>query len=377
MSWKYIMRTLRTEILRKRPYFAHLAITHRCNLRCRFCHIREERFEELDLDGMKRVIDVLDRMGVAVLSFCGGGEPLLRKDFAAIINYAADKGLYTKITSNGTLPLDRFRELLQSKATEIALSLDGVKGDELPYSHVSPKILRTVRYLNNNIQKGRRLILNVTVSDRNRDQVGEIVDHCTREFPRARIWLNPVVTGEGKLRTDRVHSVDPDYLRHVDSPTLLKADCYVRGVEEHFRSGKYDWGCLAGEFSFDIKPNGDFWICQDQPSHPLLNFLDPDFLEKHRRADFGYRRQCSGCTYSCYFLTQKLFEPSNWPDLARIWWQTATAPNERCRMIVDRYGWAAGLLYFCTLRRFETAPETSGPVSLRIPDFERGPGGNR
>ena len=70
MSWKYIMRTLRTEILRKRPYFAHLAITHRCNLRCRFCHIREERFEELDLDGMKRVIDVLDRMGVAVLSFC-------------------------------------------------------------------------------------------------------------------------------------------------------------------------------------------------------------------------------------------------------------------------------------------------------------------
>jgi MoaA/NifB/PqqE/SkfB family radical SAM enzyme len=357
MNRKYIMRTLRTEILRKRPYFAHLAITHRCNLRCRFCHIREERFEELDLDGMKRVIDVLDRMGVAVLSICGGGEPLLRKDFAAIINYAVDKGLYTKITSNGTLPLDRYRELLQSKATEIALSLDGVKGDDLPFSHVSPKILQTIRYLNNNIQKDKRLILNVTISDRNRDQVGEIVDHCTREFPRARIWLNPVVTGEGKLRTDRVNTVDPVYLRHVDSPTLLKADCYTRGVEEHFRKRKYDWGCLAGEFSFDIKPNGDFWICQDQPSRPLLNVLDPDFLKKHRRADFGYRRQCSGCTYSCYYLTQKLFEPPNWPDLARIWWQTATAPNERCRGIAGKYGWAAGLLYFCTLRRFEAAPE--------------------
>jgi len=41
-------------------------------------------------------------------------------------------------------------------------------------------------------------------------------------------------------------------------------------------------GCLAGIFSFDIKPTG-FWICQDQPSNPLLNILDPDFLEKHRR----------------------------------------------------------------------------------------------
>ena len=355
MSWKYAVRTIRNALSRRRPYFAHLAITHRCNLRCRFCHVPETQFEELNLDGMKHVIDVLDRMGVAMLSISGGGEPLLRKDFAAIINYAAEKGMYTKITSNGTLSLDRYQELVQSKVTEIGISLDGIRGNDLPYSHVSPKILQTIRYINDHLPNGKRLTLNVTISQTNADQVDDIIDYCTREYPNARIWLNPVVVGEGKLRTDHVNKVSPDYLRRIDSPTLVKADFFTRGAEEQFRNEKFNWGCLAGIFSFDIKPNGDFWICQDHPSHPLLNILDPDFLEKHRRADFGYRNECSGCTYSCYFVTQKLFEPSNWPDLGKIWWRTATAPNDRCRDIARKYGWIAGLLYFCTLRKLTAA----------------------
>ena len=103
MSSKFIRRTLRNVVFRDHPYFAHLALTHKCNLRCRFCHIQDEKFQEMDTGGMKRVIDVLDEMGVGVLSISGGGEPLLRADFDVIVNYAAEKGLYTKITSNGTM----------------------------------------------------------------------------------------------------------------------------------------------------------------------------------------------------------------------------------------------------------------------------------
>ena len=364
MKCKYIRRTLRNEILRKRPYFAHLAITHRCNLRCRFCHITEEPYDDLDLDGMKRVIDMLDWMGVAVLSICGGGEPLLRNDCTKIVNYAADKGLYTKITSNGTLPASRYRELLESEATEIAISLDGVEGDDLPYGHVSPKILRTIRYLNDNLPKGKSLTINVTVSDINYKQVDTIVAYCTSEYPNARIWLNPVVTGEGKLRTNNVGMADPTYLHRLDSPTLLKAEFFIRGAEEQFHNGRFSWGCLAGRFSFDIKPNGDFWICQDRPSRPLLNILNPDFMKKYRRADFTYRRKCSGCTYSCYFVTQKLFEPRNWPELGKIWWQMATEPGEPCREVARKYGWLAGLLYFLTLRNWKAQPINATPYTL-------------
>lgn len=125
MTSKFLYRTFRNVIPPDRPYFAHLALTHRCNLQCSFCHIQETRFRELDTDGMLRVIDRLDELGVGVISISGGGEPLIRQDFAEIIDYASFKGIYTKITSNGTMPRRRYEQVLRSRVDEIGISLDG------------------------------------------------------------------------------------------------------------------------------------------------------------------------------------------------------------------------------------------------------------
>jgi len=224
MKRKLLLRTVRNIVLRNRPYFAHLALTHKCNLHCSFCHIPEERVPELETAGMKRIIEKLDRMGIAYLSISGGGEPLLRRDFAEILNYAADRGLFVKITSNGTMPQAKYAELLASRISEIAISLDGVRGNQLPYAHVGPKVLDSIRFLNDNLPREKRLVLNITISHANRDQAGDIVSYCTQEFPRARLWLNPVVVGEGKLRVATERKVNPDFLRCVKSPTLLNTD---------------------------------------------------------------------------------------------------------------------------------------------------------
>jgi MoaA/NifB/PqqE/SkfB family radical SAM enzyme len=350
MSMKFVVRTLRNFVWRNRPYFAHLALTHVCNLRCRFCHIPEERIHEQDTEGMKRIIDRLDRMGIAVLSISGGGEPLLRKDFAAILNYAAGKGLYVKITSNGTVARSRYEELLATRVTEIAISLDGVRGADLPYSHVGPKILDTIRYLNDHLRRGMRLTLNITVSETNRDQVGDIVDYCTREFPNARLWLNPVVVGEGKLRVSTQSKVDPAYLHEVASPTLLTPAFYKEVCDDYYRHETYDWRCLAGEMFFDVKPNGDVWICQDHPSRTPLNVLDPEFKRKYRQADVSHRRACSGCTYSCYIVPQKGFEPAAWAGMVGMWWKSATRPEDAWRKTADAYGLGAGILHLGAAR---------------------------
>ena len=359
MTRKFWLRTLRNLVLRNKPYFAHLAFTHVCNLHCSFCHIPEEKVQELDTDGMKRIIDKLDRMGIAYLSISGGGEPLLRKDFATLLNYSADRGIYTKITSNGTMPQARYDELLASRVSEIAISLDGVRGNQLPYAHVGPKILQTIRYLNDNLPSGKKLIVNITISNANRDQTADIVDFCTREFPKARLWLNPVVVGEGKLRVKTETKVDPEFMRRVKSPTLLNTKSFIKGCEDYFNAEKYDWGCLAGELFFDIKPNGDFWICQDHPSKARLNILDDDFEAKYRTADFSNRRDCSGCTYSCYWMPQKSFEPRHWEGLATMWWKATTSPDEPCRQTERRVGWGAGFAHFCLSRLRRTRPSDS------------------
>ncbi|HTT62012.1 MAG TPA: radical SAM protein [Bryobacteraceae bacterium] len=349
MSGKFIRRTLRNVVVRNHPYFAHLALTHRCNLRCRFCHIQEAKFQELDTNGMKRVIDILDEMGVGVLSISGGGEPLLRPDFDVILNHAAQKGLYTKLTSNGTMPRERYERLLKSAVNEIGISLDGVDGNDLPFSHVGPRILETIRYLHDHLPAGKQLTLNVTVTQANHGQVDEIVAYCAREFPNAKVWLNPVVVGDGKLRTGAGTKTSPDYMRS-KSPTLLSAAFYAEAVEEQYRNDTYDWGCKAGQMFFDIKPNGDVWICQDQPARLPLNILEPDFARKLRSMDFSYRRECSGCTYSCYFMTQKGLELRHWPQMAGLWWTSNTRPGEPCRRVAEQHGWFSGLLSFCASR---------------------------
>ena len=350
MTRKFWLRTFRNVVHRRKPFFAHLALTHVCNLHCSFCHIPEYKVKELDTDGMKHVIDKLDAMGIAYLSISGGGEPLLRKDFATLLNYAADRGLYVKLTSNGTMPESRYAELLACRVSEIAISLDGVEGNQLPYAHVGPKLLQSIRYLNDNLPRGKRLVLNITISKSNYDQAQHIVDYCTREFPRARLWLNPVVVGEGKLRVATEEKVNPEFLRRVQSPTLVNPPLFARGCEDYYNNEIYNWGCLAGEFFFDIKPNGDFWICQDHPSKTPLNILDPDFDEKYRQADFSNRRQCSGCTYSCYWMPQKGFEPQGWVALAFMWWKASTDADEACRTTEQKYGWPAGLAHYCLSR---------------------------
>ena len=150
-------------------------------------------------------------------------------------------------------------------------------------------------------------------------------------------------------------------------------DDAIEGCEDYYNSEIYNWGCLAGEFFFDIKPNGDFWICQDHPSKTHLNVLDPDFDEKYRTADFSNRRECSGCTYSCYWMPQKSFQPSGWEGLASMWWKATTSPDEPCRQTELKIGWGAGLAHFCAsrvLNRQRTVPEEQ--VSLEAGRVKRG-----
>jgi MoaA/NifB/PqqE/SkfB family radical SAM enzyme len=375
---KFWRRTLRNLVFRKRPYFAHLAITHRCNLRCRFCHIPEWNVAEQDTAGFRRIIDRLDALGVAILSISGGGEPLLRKDCIDIINYAANRGLYTKINSNGTMPLARYEELLRSQIKEIGISLDGVAGNDLPYSHTGPKILETVGFLDRHLPQGKHLTLTITVTPHNAGQIEEMIAHCTRQFTRTRLWLNPVVVGEGRLRVWDAAKVNPEFLYRVDSPTLLTPRFYKDACMEYYRSAIYNWQCMAGELFFDVKPNGEFWTCQDHAAPTPLNILDDDFEEKYRQADFSHRRQCSGCTYSCYYMTQKAFEPRHWPEMAGVyWWRQTTQPGEVFRAIERRRPLEA-FLRFCWSRAVDSAPwggwpaPAAGPPAAGAPAVQAG-----
>ncbi|TKJ29874.1 hypothetical protein CEE39_08735 [bacterium (candidate division B38) B3_B38] len=90
------------------PLRVAFILTHRCNLKCRFCMVwssyQKERKkgikrQELSLEEVKGLIDQLP--GYSVITFTGG-EPFLRKDLMTMLRFAT-KRHRCHIVTNGTL----------------------------------------------------------------------------------------------------------------------------------------------------------------------------------------------------------------------------------------------------------------------------------
>ena len=88
------------------PPLALLAeVTHRCPLQCPYCSNPLEltrASEEMETQEWLRVLDEAAKLGVLQVHF-SGGEPTARRDLAALIRRATERGLYTNLITSGVL----------------------------------------------------------------------------------------------------------------------------------------------------------------------------------------------------------------------------------------------------------------------------------
>ena len=103
-----------------------LEITKRCNLRCRHCYLSagEPYQKELTLEEIQALFNAAKNAGAQSTSI-GGGEPLLRDDFFAVIDSAVSCGLMVSIGTNGTLIDQDISQKLAEYQLKIQISLDG------------------------------------------------------------------------------------------------------------------------------------------------------------------------------------------------------------------------------------------------------------
>lgn len=85
------------------PITAYLFIEYKCNLDCWYCWSFGNKVRGMTKDVARRSIDWLHDNGCRVLALMGG-EPLLRPDFVhKVVYYAAKKGFWVYIATNGRL----------------------------------------------------------------------------------------------------------------------------------------------------------------------------------------------------------------------------------------------------------------------------------
>lgn len=113
------------------PVSGHLDLTYRCNLKCVHCYVKgsEKKEKELTTRQWKKIIDEIRGAGCLFLTF-SGGEPLVRKDFLEIYDYAKKAGFIVSIFTNG-LAFNRkiIGHLIKSPPCAIEITLNGITED--------------------------------------------------------------------------------------------------------------------------------------------------------------------------------------------------------------------------------------------------------
>jgi len=94
------------------PITAYLFMEYKCNLDCWYCWAFNNQVKGMTEDVARRAIDWLHDHGCRVLALMGG-EPLLRPQFAhKVVYYAAKKGFWIYIGTNGRLLKPDFADRL-------------------------------------------------------------------------------------------------------------------------------------------------------------------------------------------------------------------------------------------------------------------------
>jgi MoaA/NifB/PqqE/SkfB family radical SAM enzyme len=310
---------------------AELDLTYQCNLRCHMCQRwRDPRRDELSLEDYRKLAREFQGMGVHQISIAGG-EPLLRQDVFLIIETFAKRGLAVNLCSNGMLLEKYRRELADSGAACVTVSLDGateachdtIRGRPGSFKQIQRGI---ESFLMKRVNSTPLLRVRMTISN---DNSHEIRKFCTDWRKVADdVLLQPVhqctdayYTGMEKASLDVNAAVVSEQLRG----TKLAKDPYMKGWVDSIDAGEGvpNAPCYAGVLVARIDPWGNVYPCLEQ--HKLVGSVRAEpFSRIWNSTALDQERKRLACDRDCRCWY------NNTALLAHFGtWITRTLPNGR------------------------------------------------
>jgi Fe-coproporphyrin III synthase len=175
-------------------------ITRACNLKCVHCYNDSgigKACNEVTTQEAYAVLDDLAQFAVPSVLF-SGGEPLMRKDLFNLIGYAADKGLRTVISTNGTLITEDIARLIKQRdVSYVGVSLDGIGEANDKFRGVTGAFEKTVRGIRNCQDAGVRVGLRLTLTQRNVQELNRLFVFFEKENIERACFYHFVPSGRG------------------------------------------------------------------------------------------------------------------------------------------------------------------------------------
>jgi MoaA/NifB/PqqE/SkfB family radical SAM enzyme len=293
------------------PYMAELDVTYRCNCRCQMCQRwQDPRNNELRADEYEALATELHALGSHQISIAGG-EPLMRDDVFDIIRSFSGRGMSVNLCTNGLLIEKYHKQICNSRATCVTVSLDGASAD----SHDTIRgVPGSYRQIEDGIQRllshprSSRPILRVrmTISNQNVNEIQAFyrkwdgvvddvlfqpVHHCSEAY----------YTG---MDENSLH-LDPELIAEQIDATPLANDGYLTRLIDSLKTcGSFPHQqCFAAVLMARIDPWGNVYPCLEQ--HVSIGSIretdfrttwDSERVRKERR-HLAADRACS-CWYN-------------------------------------------------------------------------------
>ena len=331
------------------PYQIVWDVTYACNLHCKHCYATAGKpwKDELTTEQAKHAIDIFDRAGVTILAF-SGGEPLVRPDILELTRYAADKGIYVAVATNGTLITnEKAKEMKKAGVEFVQISLDGANAESHDaFRGINGAFDKAVQGIKNCVDEKFFVEVSTTTTKYNYKEIPRIIEFSERLGADWFMAFNFVPTGRGKdivemdlspdereemlkllwneLKTRKINvlSTAPQFARVALQQEEEEKE---KIVPTHFYNPKlagqlvdlaeFIGGCGAGRFYMGMRANGDIQPCVFFPLK-IGNILKDDFeqlwihnkvLQDLRNKDLlkgcstcQYRYYCGGCRARAY-----------------------------------------------------------------------------
>ena len=106
------------------PIFMEINLTNKCNLKCKWCISSNTRgFESIEINALERFFESFKKIGGKAVTFSGGGEPTLYKEFKRATLSAKKEGLDIGLMTNGNY-LKQYKDVIGNNFDWIRFSVD-------------------------------------------------------------------------------------------------------------------------------------------------------------------------------------------------------------------------------------------------------------
>jgi MoaA/NifB/PqqE/SkfB family radical SAM enzyme len=313
-SVRYIdafLSMLRSSLFTHKPFFLAHAITYSCNAKCKTCtywQISNKEHKDLSTDEVYSLLDKAYDFGMRGY-YLFGGEPLVRKDIEAVVEYAKNRGFLTTMNTNASL-LEAKADSLGENLDFIFVSLDSfndyhdfIRGRQGSFAEVMKGIKKIS-------EVGRtRVTLVATISSINLDAIKSLAKLAQDlDVGISYNAVEPTVQlGFDGGRTDspvKTYGLSEQQLQTFYQTLLaLKEEGYplmeTTYVLKHYVQGK-NWICHFPKVFVYVSPDNKIFNCTYDHTYDLKNGSFEDYFTSiPYKEHVNKAKKCNICVRTC------------------------------------------------------------------------------